>query len=55
MVAQKSFRLSSAGGVDGQRPGHLKDLVAPQTSEAGRRLMKALANVCYKTPTRSNT
>ena len=44
MVALKSFRPSSAGGVDGLRPGHLKDLVAPQTAEAGQRLMKALAN-----------
>ena len=48
MVALKSFRPSSAGGVDGLRPGHLKDLVAPQTDEAGRRLLKALANVCPK-------
>ena len=48
MVALKSFRPSSAGGVDGLRPGHLKDLVAPQTAEAGRRLMKALANRCSK-------
>ena len=48
MVALKSLRPSSAGCVDGLRPGHLKDLVAPQTAEAGRRLMKALANICYK-------
>ena len=48
MVALKSFRPSNAGSVDGQRPGHLKDLVAPQTSEAGWRLMKALANICHK-------
>ena len=46
MVAHKSFRPSSAGGVDGLRPGHLKDLVAPQTAEAGRRLLNALANLC---------
>ena len=45
MVALKSFRTSSAGGVDGLRIGHLKDLVAPQTAEAGRRLLKALANL----------
>ena len=32
VVALKSFRPSSAGGVDGLRPGHLKDLVAPQTA-----------------------
>ena len=48
MVALKSFRPSSVGGVDGLRPGHLKDLVAPQTAEAGRRLLKALANLCSK-------
>ena len=48
MVALKSFCPSSAGGVDGLRPGHLKDLVAPQTAEAGRRLLKALANLCSK-------
>ena len=48
MVALKTFRPSSAGGVDGLRPGHLKDMVAPQTAEAGRRLLKALANLCSK-------
>ena len=48
MVALKSFRPSSAGGVDGLRPGYLKDLVAPQTAEAGRRLMKDHANLCSK-------
>ena len=30
MVALKSFRPSSAGGVDGLRSEHLKDLVAPK-------------------------
>ena len=29
MVALESFRPSSAGGVDGLQPGHLKDLAAP--------------------------
>ena len=48
MVVLKSFRPSSAGGVDGLQPGHLKDMVAPQTAEAGRRLLKALANPCSK-------
>ena len=48
MVALKSFRPSSAGGVDGLRPGHLKDLVAPQTAEARRRLLEDLANLCSK-------
>ena len=48
MVALKSFCPSSAGGFDELWPGHLKDLVAPQTAEEGRRLMKALANLCSK-------
>ena len=48
MAALKSFRPSSAGDVDGLRPGHLKDLVAPQTAEAGRRLMMTSANLCSK-------
>ena len=48
MVALKSFRPSCAGGVDGLRPVHLKDLVAPQIADAGRRLLKALANLCSK-------
>ena len=48
VVALKSFRPSSAGGVDGLRPGHLKDLVAPQTAQSDRRLLKALANLCSK-------
>ena len=48
MVAKKALGPISAGGVDGVRHGHLKDLVAPQTAEAGRHLMKALANLCSK-------
>ena len=48
MVTLKSFRPSSASGVDGLRPEHLKDLVATQTAEAGRRLLLALANLCSK-------
>ena len=48
MVAQKSFCPNSTGGVDGLWPDHLKDLVAPQTAEAGQRLMKALANISSK-------
>ena len=46
MIVLKSFCPSSAGGVGGLRTGHLKNLVAPQTAEAGQRLMKALANIC---------
>ena len=48
MVALKAFRPSSADGVDGLWPGHLMDLVAPQTSEAGRRLLKPITNLCSK-------
>ena len=48
MVTLKSFHPSCASGVDGLRPRHLKDLVAPQTAEAGQRLLKALANLCSK-------
>ena len=47
-VALKMFHPSSSCGVDGQRPGHLKYLVAPPTAEAGRRLLVALANLCSK-------
>ena len=44
----KLFRPCSAGGVDELWPGHLKDLVVPQTAEVGRRLLKALANLRSK-------
>ena len=49
MVALKSFRPSSAGGSDGPQPV----LVAPQIAEAGRRLLKAIANL-YSTLLRGN-
>ena len=48
MVALKSLRSSSDGGVDELRPGHLKDLVITSTAEAGRRLLKARPNLCSK-------
>ena len=32
MVVLKSLRQGIAGGGDGLRPGHFKDLVAPQTA-----------------------
>ena len=48
MVDLKAICPSSAGCVDTLRPGHLKDLVASQTVETGRRLLKALANLCSK-------
>ena len=44
--ALKSFRPSSSGGVDGLRPGHLKDLTAGTTAEAGRRLLSSLTRLC---------
>ena len=46
MVALKAFYSSSDGEVDGLGPGHLKDLVASQTAEAGRCLLKAIVNLC---------
>ena len=33
MVAFKAFCLSCTGGVDGLRPGHFKDLIAPLTAD----------------------
>ena len=40
------FRPSNPDSVDGLQPGYLKDLVAPQTAEAGRRLLNALTGLC---------
>ena len=48
MVALKALRPSSYGGIDGLRPRYLMDLVTLQTAEAGRRLLKAIANRCSK-------
>ena len=45
----KSFPAGSAGGIDGLRPQHLKDLTNAQNGEAGQRLISRLtdfANVC---------
>ena len=47
MVAMIAFCPSSAGCHDGLRPGHLTDLVAPQTAEAGWRLLKAIVQYLY--------
>ena len=47
--AIKSFPAGSAGGIDGLRPQHLKDLTNTQNGEAGHRLISSLtnfANVC---------
>ena len=48
VFALKSFHPSNSGGVDELQPGHLKDLVAPQTAEAGQRLLRDLVNLCSK-------
>ena len=47
--AIKSFPAGSAGGVDGMRPQHLKDLTSVYTGDAGLRLVSRLtefANLC---------
>jgi hypothetical protein len=47
--AIKSFPAGSAGGIDGMRPQHLKDLTSVHTGDAGQRLVSQLtefANVC---------
>ena len=46
MLALKSFRPSSSGGIDGLRPGHLKDLTSASTAESGRRLRASLTRLC---------
>jgi len=48
--AIKSFPAGSAGGIDGLRPQHLKDLTSVHTGDAGRRLVSRLtefANLCF--------
>ena len=47
--AIKSFMPESAGGPDGLRPQHLKDLTCASTGDAGRRLLTLLtqfSNLC---------
>lgn len=47
--AIKSFPAGSAGGLDGLRPQHLKDMTSPYTGLAGERLVTTLtefANMC---------
>jgi len=47
--AIKSFPTGSAGGLDGLRPQHLKDMTSPYTGLAGERLVATLtefANMC---------
>jgi len=48
-VAIKSFPSGSAGGLDGLRPQHLKDMIGGQTEVTGQRLLALLtefANIC---------
>ena len=40
--AIKSFQAGSAGGLDGLRPQHLKDMTSPYTGLAGERLVTTL-------------
>ena len=47
-AAPMSFRSSSAGGIYGFRPGHLKYLACRHTAQAGRRLNQSLAAPCIK-------
>jgi hypothetical protein len=49
MVAIKSFMPGSAGGMDGLRPQHLKDMTSVSAGDAGQRLQKRLTeftNLC---------
>lgn len=49
MNAIKSFPAGSAGGMDGLRPQHLKDMTSPFTGVAGQQLLTSLtefANMC---------
>jgi hypothetical protein len=45
----KTFPAGSAGGLDGLRPQHLKDMTSPMTGDAGQQLVATLtefANMC---------
>ena len=49
MSSIRSFVPGSAGGPDGLRPQHLKDLTSATAGDAGRRLLTELtefANMC---------
>ena len=46
LAALRSFLPSSSAGLDGLRPGHLKDLTSSITFEAGRKLLYSLSNMC---------
>ena len=44
-TAIKSFPGSSSGGIDGLRPGHLRDLTSLDANEAGSRLRQAISKL----------
>ena len=49
VAAIKTFPAGSAGGLDGLRPQHLKDMTSPMTGDAGQQLVMSLtefANLC---------
>ena len=46
MVALKSFMPGSAGGLDGLRPPHLKDMTSVSAGDAGQRLQERGAALC---------
>jgi hypothetical protein len=46
VAAIKSFLAGSAGGLDGLRPQHLKDMTGPVTGIAGQRLIVSLTEFC---------
>jgi len=50
-AAIKSFQAGSAGGSDGMRPQHLRDMIGGQTGMMGQRLLTLLtefANICLR-------
>jgi len=50
-AAIKGFPADSAGGLDGLRPQHLKDMIGGQTGMVGQRLLILLtefANICLR-------
>lgn len=44
--AISSFPSGSAGGMDGFRPQFLKDIISVSAGEAGKRVLKALSQLC---------
>ena len=55
MVALKAFRPSSAGGVDGLRPGHLKDFGNSTNSRDRTAFVEGYCQSLFKNPTESIT